>query len=363
MTRSETEVPVAFRLDGAANATTRRPRVSVAMATYNGERFLPEQLDSLAQQTLLPAELVVSDDGSTDRTVAIVREFAARAPFDVKLLEGGDRLNYRLNFRRAAERCSGDLIAFCDQDDVWDAHKLEKTTHVFSDPRVLLAYHNAVVSNAAGTRSLLSADQEEAALREQPMVPFKSPNGLVMIFRAGLRRFDDLWDMTIDQNEGDVVLAHDQWYFFLARAVGEVRFIDEPLLVYRQHESNTLGVAVKHSLRQRIARRLIHFGTADEWAARSAESRAIVLRIMREREGGARLGYVADSYEALAQRRRRRAAIYCRESAGCRLTALVRCLAAGDYRGGTWAFKPASIVRDLWSGVVQGKCTDPSRTS
>ena len=116
-----------------------------------------------------------------------------------------------------------------------------------------------------------SADEEEAALREQPMAPFKSPNGLLMLFRADLRRFDDLWDMTIDQNEGDVMLAHDQWYFFLARALGEVRFIDEPLVVYRQHAGNTLGVTPKPSLRQRFARRLVHFGTADEWAARSAE--------------------------------------------------------------------------------------------
>lgn len=93
MTKSKTEVPATSWLDGAANTDARPPRVSVALATYNGERFLREQLDSLAEQTLLPAELVVSDDGSTDRTVAIVREFAGRAPFPVKLLKRGDRLN------------------------------------------------------------------------------------------------------------------------------------------------------------------------------------------------------------------------------------------------------------------------------
>lgn len=337
------------------------PHISVALATYNGERFLPEQLDGLARQTLLPSELVVSDDTSTDRTVEIVRDFAARAPFTVKLIEGEIRLNYRLNFRRAAEHCSGDLIAFCDQDDVWDPKKLEKMADVFSNPSVLLAYHNAVVSSAEGTRMLHSAEEEDASLRERPMAPFKSPNGLLMLFRADLRRFDDLWDMTIDQNEGDVVLAHDQWYFFLARALGEVQFIDEPLLIYRQHSGNTLGVAVKPSLRERISRRLVHFGNADEWAAKSADSRAAVLRVMRDREGGERLGHVADSYAALARRRRRRAAIYCRTSVSGRLAGLVRCLACGDYRGGAWAFKPASIVRDLWSGVVRGRCTDPTR--
>ena len=130
------------------------PRVSIALATYNGEPFLMEQLESLAQQTLLPAELVVSDDGSTDKTIEIVREFAAHAPFDVVVLEHGARLNYRLNFRRAAKHCSGDLIAFCDQDDVWVPNKLERMVRVFSDSKVQLAYHNAVVAGPEGTRLL-----------------------------------------------------------------------------------------------------------------------------------------------------------------------------------------------------------------
>lgn len=339
------------------------PRVSVALATYNGERFLSEQLESLAQQTLLPSELVVSDDGSTDNTVAIVREFAAGASFPVKVIEGGGRLNYRLNFRRAAEHCSGELIAFCDQDDIWVPEKLGKMARVFSDPAVQLVYHNAVVSGPEGTRLLHSAEEENAALRERPMSPFKSPNGLLMLFRADLRRFDDLWEKSIDQNEGDAVLAHDQWYFFLARALGEVRFIDEPLVLYRQHAGNTLGVFTKVSFRERLARRLVHFGTADEWAARSAESRALVLKIMQDREGGGRLREVAESYARLAMRRRRRAAIYCRKTAAGRFAALVRCMVAGDYRGGTWAFKPASIVRDLWSGAVGARCVDPTRAS
>src|SRR5579884_3482594 len=120
------------------------------MATYNGDRFLREQLDSIAAQTRAPHELVVSDDGSTDRTLEIVREFSASAPFPVKLLQDERRLNYRLNFRRAAQNCSGDLIAFSDQDDVWQTDKLEKMARAFADPAILLAYHNAIVSSEGG---------------------------------------------------------------------------------------------------------------------------------------------------------------------------------------------------------------------
>ena len=159
------------------------------------------------------------------------------------------------------------------------------------------------------------------------------------------------------------MLAHDQWYFFLARSLGSVRFIDEPLVLYRQHERNTLGTSTKISLGHRIARRLIHFGTSDEWAARSALSRARVLRIIRGRESLERLGEIADLYETLARRRRRRAAIYCSKNALARGNALLRCLGAGDYRGGAWAFQPPSLIRDIWSGVVRARCSDPARTT
>lgn len=337
--------------------------VSVAMATYNGEEFLEEQLESIAEQTQQPAELVVADDASTDATVAILREFKAKVPFPVRILEGATRLNYRLNFRRATQDCSSPIIAFCDQDDVWRRDKLERMSRAFDDPSVLLAYHNATVSSASGARMLHSVDQELAGLCEQSLAPFKSPNGLLMLFRAELRRFDDLWDTTIDQNEGDVILAHDQWYFFLARALGRVCFIDEPLVLYRQHGRNTLGTPTRFGFRERIARRLIHFGAADEWAAQSALSRSNVLRAIGDREHLDRLRAIAELYEDLALKLKRRASIYCRESAPARATALLHCLAADDYRGGAWAFQRLSLIRDLWSGVVRAKCTDPTRTS
>ena len=64
----------------------QHPRISVAMATYNGERYIREQLDSIARQTLLPIEIVITDDGSTDRTREVVEEFARTSPFLVRLV-------------------------------------------------------------------------------------------------------------------------------------------------------------------------------------------------------------------------------------------------------------------------------------
>src|SRR4051795_304134 len=98
------------------SALTGRPVVSVAMATYNGERFLPEMLDSLAAQTRPPDELVVRDDASEDDTVAILNAFARRVPFRVDVHAGGPRLGYAQNFVAATRACTGSVIFFADQD-------------------------------------------------------------------------------------------------------------------------------------------------------------------------------------------------------------------------------------------------------
>ena len=91
------------------------PSVSVAMATFMGERHLEAQLESLADQTAAPYELVVCDDGSTDGTVARVEAFARRSRFPVRVEVNPSRLGFADNFRRAAARCRGDAIAFCEQ--------------------------------------------------------------------------------------------------------------------------------------------------------------------------------------------------------------------------------------------------------
>jgi len=102
--------------------------VSIALATWNGARFLRDQLASYECQTILPTELVISDDGSTDRTLEILAEFARSATFPVRILSGGERLGFADNFFRAANACTSQFIAFSDQDDVWLPKKLEEAS-------------------------------------------------------------------------------------------------------------------------------------------------------------------------------------------------------------------------------------------
>uniref|UniRef100_A0AB33J447 Glycosyltransferase 2-like domain-containing protein n=1 Tax=Prevotella sp. GTC17254 TaxID=3236794 RepID=A0AB33J447_9BACT len=109
-----------------------KKRISVAMCTYNGELFLREQLDTLVTQTLLPDEIIIQDDHSTDGTLTILKEYAARYPFIRVCLNDGER-GVNSNFFGALRKATGDLIAICDQDDLWEPTKLELQAAAIGD--------------------------------------------------------------------------------------------------------------------------------------------------------------------------------------------------------------------------------------
>src|SRR5687767_9778204 len=114
------------------------------MCTYNGGRFVAEQLASLSAQTRLPDELVVCDDGSTDSTVDVINEFAVSAPFPVRAHVNETNLGSTKNYEKAIRFCAGDLIALADQDDVWLPAKLARIEQAFArSPGVGLVFSDA----------------------------------------------------------------------------------------------------------------------------------------------------------------------------------------------------------------------------
>ncbi len=331
---------------------------SVALTTYNGERFLERQLQSLAEQSELPRELVVTDDQSSDGTVPMLERFAADAPFPVRIELNEQRLGYRRNFRKAAQLCTGDLILFCDQDDVWLPQKIAELRAAFADPATLLVYHNALLVDAEekSLGRMLRPETEHARLAERPLHPWHYSFGLLQAFRSSLRDYDDLWDLSRDQLE-DEILAHDQWYFFLALALDGVRFLDRDLLLYRQHGANTYGANMPRNTLQRLAARFVHEASADRRGAIAAERRADILRLLEARvpaELRERVREVATMYACLGPRLDRRYRTYTRASLPARLGALGTSVASNDYCGNPWGFDWRSIPRDLVSGVIRG---------
>lgn len=214
----------------------RLSRISIAMATYNGEQFIRQQLDSLANQSLLPVELVVTDDCSTDTTLQILEEFSKTSPFPVRVHRNLSRLGYRENFLKAASLCTGELIAFCDQDDVWLLEKLATMEPIFDNEDVLLAVHDGYLVDAALAN--------KTAFRHPDFrVPFAVLFGFALVFRKTLVSLSAAVPRPRDDHDlsGRELLAHDQWIVFLASSLGDCRQVRKSLVMYRQHGNNTYG--------------------------------------------------------------------------------------------------------------------------
>lgn len=107
---------------------------SVCMCTYNEEAFIREQLDSILGQTQLPSEIIICDDRSTDRTLSILREYECQnQQISWKIHENAQNLGWRRNFRECICMASGDVVFLCDQDDIWDPHKIEVFVKAFAE--------------------------------------------------------------------------------------------------------------------------------------------------------------------------------------------------------------------------------------
>jgi glycosyltransferase involved in cell wall biosynthesis len=205
-------------------------RLSVVMATFEGETYLPEMLDSLAAQTRRPDELVVRDDGSSDATVAIVEDFAGRAPFPVRVLTG-ERLGYAQNFVTASRECTGDLIFFADQDDSWRPAKLETVARAAHPDRSEALFHDFALASADGTEL---APSYYGLLAERGFGPAVALKGCTM---AVTRAFIETWGWP----PADTSVSHDFWVALLATAFGQRHNLDDVLIDHRLHDANTSG--------------------------------------------------------------------------------------------------------------------------
>lgn len=230
-----------------------QPRISVALCTYNAGRFIDEYFQTLLAQTLLPCELVVSDDRSKDDTLRRVRAFADRAPFPVVIHVNEKNLGIWKNREQSFRLCTGDLIAVSDFDDPWMPDKLEKLSAPFAaHPRCGLTVCNGLVVDqnlkpightAWDTVGFTPAQQERferiGALNH--LLPHAFFGDNLMMFRADLRALllpiPPGWD-------------GDAWVATATSAVAEIHLVKQCLIQYRQHASNMSGSVRKSPLRR-----------------------------------------------------------------------------------------------------------------
>jgi glycosyltransferase involved in cell wall biosynthesis len=206
-----------------------QPTVSVVMCTYNGARFLAEQIDSVLQQTYPIYELLVFDDGSTDSTLEILEFYEYRYPV-VRVHRNPKRLGFNGNFEQALRAATGDVVAICDQDDVWVWTKIEKliaawrpgTPMVYCDS---MRFRGMVPTNPRRCHPHVFFDGDDA----RKLLFANTVSGHAMIIRR------EFLDKILPFQKG---IYYDWWSAFIAADNGGVTFVDEPLVLHRIHGRN-----------------------------------------------------------------------------------------------------------------------------
>ena len=210
-------------------------KVSVALATYNGAFFLTEQLQSLVDQTHLPTQVILCDDGSTDDTLQIATRFSTELP--LRIIRNGKSLGVVENFKKAVSLCTGEYIALCDQDDVWYPDKLEQSVAmlasidgdvpalIYSDLEVVDKELNTVASSFWQLTARKPSDIDFVKLLLGNVV-----TGCTVMMNQ---------TMAIEmQRMPEGVEMHDFWLALIAYGIGHCAYIDKPTIKYRQHGSN-----------------------------------------------------------------------------------------------------------------------------
>lgn len=220
----------------------RAGSVSVALATFDGARHLPEQLRSLAAQRRLPYELVVRDDGSSDETVRLLQQFAEEAPFPVRVVENERRLGYAENFLAAAAMCTGELVAFCDQDDFWVDTKLEICEAEARRAGAGIVAHSGALADERLNPSgrLVPHARRRRVVTPERCDPWWDWWGFAMVFQRRLLDVADPGQRVESQFlPGRAPLDHDDWVSFLGCALAPVAFVPDALVLHRRHPDAT----------------------------------------------------------------------------------------------------------------------------
>lgn len=203
-------------------------KISIAMATFNGESYLEEQLASFLSQTRLPDELVISDDTSVDKTQEIVMIFKEKAPFPVVFLTNSSRGGYSANFNNALRHTSGDLVFISDQDDVWFDRKIQVMTKLAckNPSKQVVMCNAALVDRSLQPVGLTKIEQiRSAGLLDTSYVMGNS----VAVRQEFLKQILPI---------PDDYPSHDSWIVRMADGIDGRLLHEEVLQFYRRHEGN-----------------------------------------------------------------------------------------------------------------------------
>lgn len=214
-------------------------KVQVLMSTYNGEKYVSQQIDSLLEQEYPNLDILIRDDGSKDNTVSIIKEYSEKHP-NIKLIIDKNKGVISSFFDLVQQAAESDYYAFCDQDDFWQSGKISRALSLLEeeDSTIPLLYF----------ARLDIVDDQLQRLKLSPIPPSgvgftnaiiqNVATGCTIVFNHAMRKLFLSAVPDIDK-----VTMHDSWFYLLGSAFGKVVYDEQSNLLYRQHSSNTLGMA------------------------------------------------------------------------------------------------------------------------
>lgn len=221
--------------------------ISVIICTYNGEKYIEEQLNSLKEQSVFINEYIICDDNSSDNTCVIVNRYIEKNPeLNIKLLKNGKNRGVIRNFEFGLNQASGDYIAFCDQDDVWLPNKIEISLNKIKEmeqkygKKIPLLVHT----------DLLVVDEDLEIINssfflQEGLKVYKNEEVLKALFLqnnlVGCTMFFNKIAKELALPFPKHIIMHDYWLGLVVASKGKIEFVNQKTIKYRQHKKNVVG--------------------------------------------------------------------------------------------------------------------------
>jgi glycosyltransferase involved in cell wall biosynthesis len=256
------------------------PTVEILLATYNGDRFLRAQIDSILNQTYPALRILARDDGSRDDTPQILAEYAAQHPDRFHIITGPPTGNPKFNFVRLLEASTANYVAFSDQDDVWLPEKIALS---MSAMQTLEAKHPPATPLVVFTDlQIVTADlqmRQPSFWAHQPIKPDAIHSLRRVIMQNTITGNTALLNRslaTLTQSIPSTVHMHDWWVAVLAAAFGDATPIHQQLVLYRQHDANVLGASSTSAVQNKTGRYQHRADRLAAWETAADMARALL---------------------------------------------------------------------------------------
>ncbi len=214
--------------------------IDILLATYNADKYITQQIDSILAQTYRDFKIIISDDGSTDNTLSIINEYVAKYPDKITILPFNKNLGVKENFNYLLQNSKSDYISFSDHDDIWLENKLETSIEQ------LKKLENNSPALIYSDKSLVDKDINLISLSSNKIENLKAENFklnklLVQNTASGCTIMINKKLKDIIGNIPTEAVMHDHYIMLIASIFGKIEYIDKPLILYRQHGDNVIG--------------------------------------------------------------------------------------------------------------------------